>query len=395
MSGIGLGGGRWLHQLVIGWLTFEVTGSPLLTSLSVGLVDMPLLLAAPIGGILADRFDRKLFIAAASGIQALATGAFAVLVATSSPSTWSILAYAVFMGVFWSMSEPTRVAIITDIVPRRNLVNAFALYTLSFHAARLVVPTVGGVVIALWGAGPALGFATAFHVLMAVTVMAMKTNQVRGSAPSRMTGFGQLVEGARYIARDRLILALLLLSSIPAVFVLPFMQGLMPVYVSDVFGAGPATLGVMYSALGVGAVFGTSVLASFGEVRRRGRVVLVALGVVIATVAAFSQAPNVAFAIAIVIAHGVALPMILTVVNATVQSIVPENLRGRVAALGVMVWGLVPVGSLMSGSLSEAFSVSTATLTSAAIMVGLVVLVGVVFRELWSYEQPVDKPEDT
>ena len=393
MSTIGLGGGFWLHQLVIGWLTFDLTGSPLMASLSVGLVELPLLFGAPIGGILADRLDRRLFIAATSGIHALATGVFAVLVATSSPSTWSILFYVVFMGVFWSISEPTKVAMVTDIVPRRNLVNAFALNMFAFNGARLAVPAIGGVVIALWGAGPALAFAAAFHVLIVVTVMAMKTNQVREGARSR-TGLSQLVEGAKYVAHHRVILALLLLSSIPPVFVLPFMQGLMPVYVSDVFGAGPTTLGVMFSALGVGAVSGTVALASFGEIRRRGRVVLVALGVVVVTVAAFSQAPTVAVAIPIIMAHGAALPIVFTMVNATIQSLIPDNLRGRVAALGAMVWGLFPVGSLMSGSLSEAFSVSTATLTSAAIIAGLVVLVGLVFRELWSYEQPVDRPED-
>ncbi len=394
ISTIGFGGGFWLHQLVIGWLTFDLTGSPLLTSLAVGLVELPLLVGAPIGGILADRLDRRRFMVATSGVHAIGTGAFGVLVTASSPSTWSILVYVLFMGTIWSLVEPSRVAIISNIVPKRSLVNAFALSMFGFNGARLAVPVIGGVIIALWGAGPALGFATAFHALIVATVLAMRTGQVRAGAKSRI-GFGQLFESAKYVAQHRVVLALLLLSSIPPIFVLPFMQGLMPVYVSDVFGAGPTTLGFFFSALGVGALSGTFALASFGEIRRRGRVVLAALAVVAVSMAAFSQSPNVAVGLAIIIVPGAALPIVFTVVNATIQSIVPDELRGRTAALGAMVWGLFPVGSLMSGFLSEAYSVSTATLTSAVVVAVVAVLAGLFFREVWNYEQPADDGEDS
>ena len=149
-------GGFWLQQVIVGWLTYEVTDSAFWTSVALGLDALPILFVGPVGGLLVDNFDRRKLMAFIYVYQAVVTLIFAAVVLTGNLQAWHIFAFIFFMGLAWVVSDPARMSLIPNIVPREGLVNAFALNSMAFSVTRLATPALGGVLIAFAGAGPAL-----------------------------------------------------------------------------------------------------------------------------------------------------------------------------------------------------------------------------------------------
>ena len=129
--------GFWLQQVVVGWLTYEVTESAFWTSLALGLDALPILLVGPLGGVLVDNFDRKRLLAVIYSYQAVVTSVFAAIVLTGNLEAWHIFVFIFVMGLSWVVSDPARMSLIANIVPRENLVNAFALNSMAFSVTRL------------------------------------------------------------------------------------------------------------------------------------------------------------------------------------------------------------------------------------------------------------------
>ena len=163
--------GFWLQQVVVGWLTYEVTASAFWTSLALGLDALPILLVGPIGGVLVDNFDRKKLLAFVYGYQAVVTTIFAAVAITGNLEAWHIFAFIFFMGLSWVISDPARMSLIPNIVPKENLVNAFALNSMAFSVTRLGIPALGGVLIVVIGTGPTLLLEAALQVCAVCTAL--------------------------------------------------------------------------------------------------------------------------------------------------------------------------------------------------------------------------------
>ena len=143
-------GALWIHQLVIGWLTFNLTRSPLLTSFALGASTLPYLVS-PLVGVFIERWDRSKLLSAVSVYQAAVTAGFSVVVILGRIETWHIFAYVLAIGVSWAVYDPTKFAMIPSIVPKQGIVNALALNALAFNAMRLVLPA-AAVYWSLWRA---------------------------------------------------------------------------------------------------------------------------------------------------------------------------------------------------------------------------------------------------
>ena len=386
LSTLFLSGGRWVHEIVIGWLTYILTRDPLLTALALGLAALPFLVAAPVGGILADRLDRRKFLVVTSSVQGVMTAAFSALVVWEVIETWHIFAFALAMGFSWAISDPTRVAMLPNIVPRQSLVNAFALNGLAFNLTRLAVPASAGLLIASLGPGPTLLVGAALYLGAAASTARILLTREKRRESQREKALSQIVEAARYVRREPVVLALILLGALPLLLVIPFVQGLLPVYAPAVFDVGPAGLGLMMSALGVGATVGAFIIASLGNVARRGRVLLLGLALAVGAMAAFSFAPSLSIALLILMVLTGALTSYFTLAGATLQAMVPDSLRGRVAALWVMTFGVMPLGSLLAGGLARLAGAPSATLISAFVMAALLVALSPKLVRVWRLE---------
>ena len=365
------GAGFWTHLLVVGWLGYSITGSPLMTALLMGIDALPFLVVSPIGGVIADSWDRRKLMVVVSLYQASVTAAFAGLLALDMVAMPVLFGYVLAMGVSWALWEPVRAAVIPATVPRRSLVNAFALNIMAFNGSRLVMPTVAGVVLAAAGPVPALAAGSALYVLSAAASTRLAPVR-RAGEETRQGPVRQLAEGALFILREPVLVGLMLIVVAMVLLLMPVMNGLMPVYAAEVFGAGPKGLGLLMTSLGAGTVLGAAVVASIPTPRNRGAAIVAALGVVVVALLALTRVTSVAAAMPVLVVMGAALSGGFAIQGAWIQTLVSDELRARVASLSAMTVALYPVGSLLLGGIAEITSVQTATLVSAGLGTALV-----------------------
>ena len=383
VANLSLSGAMWLQDLIVGWLTFHQTGSPFLTALAVGLVTLPYLFAAPLGGLVADLWDRRKTIAAAGFAQAALTSGLAALLIFDALQTWMIFAHILAVGVSWAVSEPARAAAIPDVVPKRGLMNAFALNALAFNATRLVIPAIGGLMIVWIGPGPTMLYGVALYMVASATVMGMHLPRAEGVAGRATDGLQKLAETFRYVASEPPVLLILGLSALQLFIVMPFVHSLLPVYAAEEFDMGPAGLGMLMSALGAGAAVGTIGLATAGDVAHKGRLLAVAVAISVVAMVLLSQSGGMLHPIVAMLVLGGSTVAQFSIGGAIILGRTPPALRGRVSALNMTVVGLFPLGALIAGGIAEAFDAPTATLAGAgAMVVTLAVLARHVVR-LW------------
>ena len=365
------GAGFWTHLLVVGWLGYNLTGSPLMTALLMGIDALPFLVVSPVGGVIADAWDRRKLMVAVSSYQASVTAIFAGLLALDMVGMPLLFGYVLAMGVSWALWEPVRTAVIPTTVPKRSLVNAFALNILAFNGSRLVMPTAAGVVLAAAGPVPVLAVGSVLYVFSAAAATRLAPIRRAGEG-ARQGPVSQLAEGALFILREPVLMGLMLIVATMVLLLMPVMNGLMPVYAAEVFGVGPKGLGLLMTSLGAGTVVGAVVVASIPTPRNRGVAIMASLGVVVVALIALTRVTSVAGAMPVLVVMGAALSVGFAIQGAWIQTLVSDELRARVASLSAMTVALYPVGSLLLGGIAEITSVQTATLVSAALGTALV-----------------------
>ncbi len=366
--------GYWLQQVVVGWLAYEITQSAFWTSLALGLDALPILLAGPVGGVLVDNFDRRKMLAFIYGYQAIVTTVFAGIVMTGNLEAWHIFAFIFFMGLAWVVSDPARMSLIPNIVPRKNLINAFALSSMAFSVTRLVAPALGGVLIAVAGPGPTLALEAALQICAISVALCLRVAKSDRPSLRLPTVFSELREGVRYVLGEPVLIGLFTLTAMPALLVMPSIQGLMPVYAAEVFHVDAKGLGLLMSAVGAGSTLGTFVLASKGDIGAKNVILLVSMSVLTLATAVFSI--NVFFHTAYLnlMIISAAMMTFFSVSSAVIQSKVSDEYRGRVAGLYMLTWGLFPFGSLGAGFLAERLGAPHATQIAAGVMLLLFTL---------------------
>lgn len=369
-SSLFFSGAFWLQQVIIGWMTYALTKSALLTSIAMGLDALPILIAGPIGGVFVDRLDKRRLLAGVFVYQALLALGFGVLILLDMVDAWHIFAFIFLMGISWVIADPARMTLIPSIVPKSNLVNAFALNSLAFSVTRLAVPAVGGVLLAVAGAGWAMLLEGALVGCAVVMALRLGVRSVGGSSRlSVRSAVSEIIEGAVYIREHPLVLGLLLFGFLPAVLVSPFFHGLIPVYAAEVYVVGPAVLGLLMSSVGAGFLVGTLILASVGDTVRKGWIVMGSTCVICLAMLLFALNPWVVLAYPIVALGSMGTMAFFSVTGATMQGVLPDGIRGRVSGIYIMTFGMMPFGSLAAGAISEGFGAPAATLVACALVV--------------------------
>mgnify|MGYP000927460928 CR=1 FL=1 len=287
----------WLHQIVIGWLMFDLTGSAILTSIALALDSFPSIFLTPVAGIVADRWDRRYVIVVVATIMAVTTLGLGIAVWFGSVEAWHILGYALLIGILYPLMDPAWVALMVSTVPKKTIVNAFVLTKLAGTSSRLVVPAMGGLLIARFGPGQVLVVGATLYALTRVIVMALNHSQVELEENSRGSVFKQFWEGLRFVAREPIMLVLLLLLAVLTMTYLPSVSRMMPVYASKVFSLGPKGLGLLMSVGSVGSTFAMIGLISIRGIGQRGRLMVITILLASASMVGFSLTKDLAPAI--------------------------------------------------------------------------------------------------
>lgn len=362
-------GAFFVQNVVVGWLAYDLTRSAFLTSVTLGVGFLPMLVMGPIGGLLADGWDRKKLVVSAAAYSAAITGIFAVLVVTDVAQFWYLFVFNMIAGISFGLAGPSRIAMVANIVPRENLINAFALNEFAASAMGLVVPAIAGFLIATIEPGYTLVLAVVMNIAGALVLMGVQVNKSEEAKEPTKSPLTNLKKGFSYIRGERTVLGIIILGAFPPLLVFPFLSGLLPVYAAEVFEVGPVGLGLLMSAGGAGAMVGTISMATIGTVRNRGLLMVASVGVMIVFGALFSRMSSIGIAVPILVVLAAFQMVFFTMRIATVQSLVPDRLRGRVTATSGMIVGLYPVGALVAGALAQIMGAPNATLVAVGVMV--------------------------
>jgi MFS family permease len=379
----GAGGGYWIQQVVVGWLIYDVTESPFLTSVALGLEAVPLLIMGPFGGFLVDVLDRRKLLTGVYVYQGTLALALAVGVILGYIGSGQIFVFLLLVGLSWVITEPARASLTANIVPKEGLINAYALSTLGWGVTRLAVPVVGGFLIGALGGGPTLILEALLFYLGATFAFSVRVRDLRTERPKLSAVVPGLLEGAVYVKDHKVVLALLIFGLTTPMLIFPFVTGLLPVYAAEVYHVGPAGLGLLMSVSGVGMVVGTLVVASLGKINYTGRLVVGSVLMAGVTMAAFSSTSSFVGGLLILTAMNTVQPFLYTTIQGTIQSIIPDELRGRISGLSMVTWGAFPLGSVLAGVLAENLGAQMATLIGAGILAVCLVILLRVFPFMW------------
>lgn len=383
--------GFWAINITTGWLTYELTASPLLTGLAIGMGAIPPVIAAPIAGVLTDSLDRRLVMVAAIASFVLFVAVFGCVVILGALQPWHIFAMSFMAGVSGSFLFPAEQALVANVVPKRMLVNAFALVGFAVSVTRLIAPAMTGFIIDFIGAGGAIMLASVFAsiaILFTLGLRVPKKDYAHHIQPKAF--WTDLAEAAHFMKQSNILLAMTVLTAVMLMFVSTVNMGLMPVFASDVFDEGPSVLGLLVAALGGGMTIGTILLASIGNSERRGRLVILTTALTAVGLMAFSHVGSLLLGFPILMFYGATMAMTWMATSALIQSIVPDDLRGRISALTVTTHAVFPVGTLLVGVLAEMLGAPAATLISGGITLVIVVAIPIVFRGVWSLRTGVE-----
>jgi MFS family permease len=364
--------GQWIQQTSIGWLTYQVTGSPFLLGAVNGLQSLPLLFLAPIGGVLADRLERRRLMLSTQLSLVLLTASFATLVLAGYAQVWNIILFTLLTGVAWAFNMPVRQSVIPDLVPRRDLMNAIALSSAGYNVTRIVGPSLAGLLIVAISVAGNFYLQSFAYVGVALMVWRMYVPS-RPLAGPQVSIQSNLLAGARYVWRHPALRAQMSLALVPVVIALPYVS-LLPVFAQDVLHVGPGGFGLMMAAPGIGAVIGTLTLASVGNVRRKGLLLFASLTALAIALILFAESRSFPLSLGLLMLIGGFQMTYLTTNQTLLQLTIPDEFRGRVMGIYMLNQGLVPAGSLITGTLADLWSAPLAIIVMASAVLVLCAL---------------------
>ena len=368
--------GTWMQNVAQGWLVFELTNSPFLVGLAGFAQSVPVLIFSLVGGVIADRANRrKLLIGMQTAMMALAL-VLAVSITLKIVSIHEILVVALLLGTAVALHAPAYQAMVQDMVGRTDVSNAIALNSIQFNLSRVIGPTLAGWAIA--GINLAACFyLNALSFLCVIFALGKLTFPSKTSRANNSSVGADLLAGFRYAWQQGTPLLLVSLVALASLFGLPYLV-MMPVFARDVLHVGAQGLGYLFAAAGIGALAGGFNLARLTPGRRRGPLVVTGAVVFFAAILGFSLSKSFALSCALLLCVGWAMVSLVATVNTLLQTLVSDELRGRVLSMHTMAFfGFTPFGSLLVGALADRLGAPIAMAASSGL--ALILTVGLLF----------------
>jgi predicted MFS family arabinose efflux permease len=337
------------------WLVLEISNSPFLLGLDSFLGQIPIFLFSLIGGVIADRMDRRLLLIGSQVVQLSCAFLLAAMFAFGIVSIWHILTLSFVVGLAQAFGGPAYQALIPMLVAARDLPNAIALNSIQFNLARVIGPMLGGLALTSLGASWCFSLNGLSFVAVIISLSLLPVRPAATAAPGSI--LASLKEGLSFIRRKEPMTSLIALAFAMTMLGIPLIVFL-PVVVKDVFGMGPEAFTLLLSVSGAGAVVGALTVAAFGHIQSKGKVTLASLIALGGLIACFGLSRSLTLSCVLLFMAGGALVAVFAMISSLVQLIAPDEMRGRVMSVyNVAFRGGMPIGSLISGELITRTSV--------------------------------------
>jgi MFS transporter, DHA1 family, staphyloferrin A biosynthesis exporter len=361
--------GDWMDQIAFNWLVYQLTDS----AIYLGLVNLarwlPILVFTLVGGVVADRWERRRLMFTTQAIAMVLALVLAVLDATGLIQIWMVLAIAAGRGIMMSFNQPAKQGLVSDLVPPHDLRNAIGLNSTQFNLTRIIGPAIGGLLIAT------VGIAGAFFLNGISFIAVLWSLSAMDIPPRRAAGHRSVLDdikgGVNYVRTQPVLQGLLVLALLPVGLGLPYMT-MLTVFARDVLDVGGTGLGLLTACSSIGAVLGALYVAAATNVRRGW---LMLAGIIIFGLALFGFAlsPWVWFSALMLLVVGLSQQIYMTTNNTVVQEMVDDEYRGRVLSIVFLNRAMIPMGTMLAGFGTAAFGAphTMAAMAAALVLTGL------------------------
>ncbi len=376
----------FMVMIARGWLMLELTDSPFKVAAVQAAQLVPMLVLPLISGALADRGGRKFLLFTTDVFNFITLLAMAVLVYLEFIQEWHVFALALANGVAFSFAMPARTSVVPDLVRRSDVASAVALFSTIFSLGQVAGPTPAGFIIEFFGMAhtflvAALLLVPALAGMALFNIPTVAGRQRFGADGARESMVQSILNGIRYVRGQPVIIALLLLGLIVMTFVMPF-QAVMPVLVRDVLNRGPDDLGVLMTAIGVGALMGSLIAATARGMPQLTKLMIVAGLLVGIILTLFALSNYYLLALALALCLGLCVQSFMTSNMTMVQLVTPDYVRARVISIRFILVGLGPVGIMAMGIAAETFGAVPSIIAMSSLNIFFVALVLALFPSI-------------
>ncbi|MBI2172021.1 MAG: MFS transporter [Chloroflexi bacterium] len=382
-SSAALGFGQWFQQIGLGWLVFQETGSATQMGAIGAVRGVVFLMLSPPAGILCDRMSRRLLIIGSTGVTVLQALGLAVLVGTGRAELWHLYLFSVIEGAASSVNQPARQAFVYDVVEKQDLASAVTLNSIAQNIARVSGPAIAGIIIGFVGTASVFYILTALKVAAIALTVLISSNTRQVFLAAQENPLRSLAVGLRYSWENKAILGLVVIGVIPTLFIYPYVQFL-PFFAARLGSEeqAAALYGFLATGVGWGSLVGLSGLVVMGDLRAKGKVMLVAQTLYPVAVALFALSNSFMLAMAFLMAAGVFNSINTTLQNTLFLLLSREDVRGRVMSLHSMIGGLQPIGSLTMGVAIGLWGASGAVVGFMAVSVACILIAAAAFGQM-------------
>lgn len=346
--------GTWMQQVAMSWLVYRLTGSAFLLGVVGFTSQIPTFVFSPVAGVLADRWNRRRILMLTQGLAMVQAAVLAAAVLLGVVEVWHIVALSLVLGMVNAFDIPVRQSFVVEMVAHRDdLGNAIALNSSMVNGARLIGPTVAGLLVASVGEGICFLLNSASYLAVLLALAAMRIEPRAGSEKPRRHVLHELKEGFVYSFGFGPIRSILLLIALMSLTGMPYTV-LVPVFAKDILHGGAHTFGFLMTAAGCGALAGTVYLASRGSVLGLGRLIVASAVLFAVGVAGFALSQTLWLSLASLVVAGYGAMTLVASCNTILQTILEEDKRGRVMSFFTVAFmGMAPFGSLGAGAMTR------------------------------------------
>jgi len=361
--------GTWMQIVAQGWLIYRLSHSAFYLALDQFLAGIPIFLFSLIGGVVADRIERRKILLMSQWVQMASAGTLTILVVLGLQHVWPILCLSFVSGFAQAFGGPAYSALIPTLVEKEDMPNAIALNSIQFNLAVTVGPALAGITLARFGEKWCFGLNALSFLAPIITLLMISARFLPERTKESI--FASLKQGIRFVRQQGSMEALIVLAFCMTALSMP-MRTYIPVFVKDIFHRGPETYGNLLSLMGVGSICGSLAVAGIGNIRNKGRFALTMLILLGAGIAGFSLSKLLPVSYAMLVIVGASMMAVFATVTSLVQLITTNEMRGRVMSVYNCAFrGGMPMGNLLSGWLVPIF---TAPILLAANGIALVLV---------------------
>ena len=368
---------RWADLVVVGWLTLELTESPLMVGIVAG-SKMAGYIVAPFMGVAADRMDRRQLLIIAALVNWAVSLIMLILLLFGWLTLGHVIGLALLSSLTWALDNPTRQAFVPDLVDRGDLINAIALIAVATELTVVAGPALGGILIPTFGISGAFALIAGIYLMDVVVLFLLKG--VNQAIPKAHESPGRsLISGLRYVWGNQTVLVLLVIALLLNLFAAPYRYAFLPLFARYILDAGPTGYGMLTSMAGFGALLAGLWVVSLGNFKRKGSMVVLGGLVWPASLLLFAMSTWYYLSLALVFVAGLTQAITWTVIATLILSNTTQPMRGRVMGIRTGVVISLPFGNFLAGAAAERFGAPVAQGAYAAsaifIMLAIVLLV--------------------